>query len=55
MLLDSGFNKNMWDEAVCAAAYLIKRSPTSALGEKTPAEMWFVKNQMCQILEFLVQ
>lgn len=43
MLLDSGFNKNMWGEAICAAAYLINCSPTSALEEKTPAEMWFGK------------
>jgi hypothetical protein len=47
MLLDLNLNKNMWGDT--------NRSPTSALEEKTTAEIWFIKNQMCQILKFLVQ
>lgn len=41
MMHDSGLPKNLWSEAVMAATYLINRSPTVVLKNKTPYEMWF--------------
>ena len=41
MLLNSKLSKGFWTEAVLAAVYLINRSPTNALKEKVPAEMWY--------------
>jgi len=41
MLIESKLNKNLWNEAVLAAVYVINRSPTSALKDKTPAETWY--------------
>jgi hypothetical protein len=43
MMLDkarSGLPKNLWVEAVLAAAYLVNRSPSEVLEMVTPAEMW---------------
>lgn len=39
LLFDSALNKEMWGEAVCTAAYLLNRTPTSTL-EVTPYEKW---------------
>ena len=36
MLLNASLFKGFWAEAVTTAAYLINRSPSSALGFKTP-------------------
>lgn len=41
MIADSSLEKNLWNEAVNAAVYLINRSPTSALKEQTPYEKWY--------------
>lgn len=42
MLEDAGLPKSLWGEAVLTAAYLLNRSPTSALEErKTPFEKWY--------------
>lgn len=41
MLLNSKLSKSFWTEAVLAAVYLINRSPTDALENKVPAEMWY--------------
>ncbi|CAB0016275.1 unnamed protein product, partial [Nesidiocoris tenuis] len=41
LLCDSGLKKEMWSEALLVATYLLNRSPTTALGDTTPAEMWF--------------
>lgn len=41
MLNDSGVEKKLWCEAVCTAVYIINRSPTSTLENKTPAELWY--------------
>ncbi|KAI5747542.1 hypothetical protein M8J77_015823 [Diaphorina citri] len=41
MIDESGVSKNLWSEAVYAAAYILNRSPTCALKDKTPAEAWF--------------
>ncbi|KAH9684673.1 DNA (cytosine-5)-methyltransferase 1B [Citrus sinensis] len=40
MLLNANLSKGFWAEAVTTAAYLINRSPSSALGFKTPQELW---------------
>lgn len=40
MLLDSGFSKQFWAEAVTYACHLINRLPAAANGGKTPIEIW---------------
>jgi len=40
MLLSSNLSKHFWAEAAVPAAYLINRSPSSALEFKTPQEVW---------------
>lgn len=41
MLCDSGVGKELWGPAIQTAAYLVNRSPASALGNrKTPYEVW---------------
>lgn len=40
MIIDSSIPKCFWGEAVRTAAYLLNRSPTTALENKTPYEMW---------------
>lgn len=39
LLLDSGLNKELWNEAIRTSAYILNRSPTTALHGKTPFEM----------------
>jgi len=41
MLIESKLNKNLWNEGVLAAVYVINRSPISALKDKTLAEAWY--------------
>jgi transposase InsO family protein len=40
MLSGVGLGKELWVEAVGTACYLINRSPSSALDDKTPQEVW---------------
>ncbi|GKE67539.1 retrovirus-related pol polyprotein from transposon TNT 1-94 [Tanacetum coccineum] len=40
LLIQSGLPKTFWAEATCTAAYLIYRSPSTAIEKKTPIEMW---------------
>nr|GEU59320.1 retrovirus-related Pol polyprotein from transposon TNT 1-94 [Tanacetum cinerariifolium] len=40
LLIQSGFPKTLRVEATCTAAYLINRSPSTAIEKKTPMEMW---------------
>ncbi|KAD4178102.1 hypothetical protein E3N88_26693 [Mikania micrantha] len=40
MLQNSGLPRSFWGEAVTTAAYLINRSPSSALNKMTPIEVW---------------
>lgn len=40
MLSGAGLEQKFWAEAVATACYLINRSPTSALVDKTPMEAW---------------
>ncbi|CAM8943799.1 unnamed protein product [Rhodiola kirilowii] len=43
MLISSDLKSSMWGEAVICAAYLINRSPCSAIEFKVPLEMWLNK------------
>lgn len=43
MLISAGLPKTFWGEAISTAAYLINRSPSSAIDLKTPAEKWYGK------------
>ena len=40
MILHSGVRKDLWTEAINTASYLVNRSPSTAIGCKTPYEMW---------------
>nr|GEU77026.1 hypothetical protein [Tanacetum cinerariifolium] len=40
LLIQYGLPKTFWAEATCTAAYLINRSPSTAIEKKTPMEMW---------------
>ena len=40
MLSGVGLEKKFWAKAVITACYFINRSPSSALGDKTPHEVW---------------
>ncbi|GJW90600.1 retrovirus-related pol polyprotein from transposon TNT 1-94 [Tanacetum coccineum] len=40
LLIQSGLPKTFWAEATCTAAYLINRSPSTAIEKKTPMKMW---------------
>ena len=40
LLSNSGLNQSFWAEAMTCASHLINRLPSSAIGEKTPMEMW---------------
>ena len=41
MLADSRLPQRFWAEALSTAAYMINRSPTKALDDKTPFEAWY--------------
>lgn len=41
LLLESRVSKDLWNETLQTAAYILNTSPTTALLDKTPAEMWF--------------
>ena len=43
MLVDAKQPHRFWAEALSTAAYLINRSPTKTLGDKTPFEAWYGK------------
>lgn len=40
MLLQAGLSRDFWAEAVATAAYLINRSPSTTIDNKTPEEVW---------------
>ena len=39
-MIQSGLPDSFWAEATVTAAYLINRSPSTALEKKTPMELW---------------
>jgi len=41
LLIEGNLPKEMWNEAIQTAAYLLNRSYTTALNNVTPAELWF--------------
>ncbi len=44
MLADSSLPLGFWAEALSTAAYVVNRSPTRVLNDKTPFEVWFGRN-----------
>jgi hypothetical protein len=50
MLSDGRLGQEFWAEAVGTACYLVNRSPSSALDDKTPHELWFGKKPSLQHL-----
>jgi len=40
MMLGAGLSKSFWGEAVCTAAYLINKCPSTWIDLKTPMEVW---------------
>ena len=40
MLSGAGIGQEFWVEALGTACYLVNRSPSSTLGDKTPQEVW---------------
>jgi hypothetical protein len=40
MFSGAGLGKELWVEAVGTTCYLVNRSPSSTLDEKTPQEVW---------------
>jgi len=40
MIIHARLSKSFWAKAVSTAAYVINRSPSAAIGFKTPYEMW---------------
>jgi hypothetical protein len=40
MFSGGGIGQEFWEEAVGTACYLVNRPPSSALGDKTPQEVW---------------
>ncbi|KAL5740548.1 hypothetical protein ACOSQ2_029728 [Xanthoceras sorbifolium] len=40
MLSNSGLSKDFWAEAASTACHLVNRSPSTAIGIKTPEELW---------------
>ena len=54
MLSGAGLGQEFWALAVDTACYLKNRSPTSAVVDKTPYEVWSGQNLMLHISEFLV-
>eukprot|EP00253_Pinus_taeda_P018593 PITA_18593 len=45
MLNGAGLGQEFWAEAVKTAFYLVNRSPSSALEDKTPQEVWIAKEE----------
>ena len=43
MLSNAELSKNFWAEALAYARYLVNRLPSSAIGGKTPLEVWSEK------------
>ena len=52
MLSSVGIGQEFWAEAVETACYLVNRSPTSTLIDKTPQEVWTGKKPSIKNLIF---
>jgi transposase InsO family protein len=53
MLSGVGLAQEFWAEAVDTAKYLVNMSPSSALVDMTPHEVWFGKNPSFHISKYL--
>ena len=49
MLSNARIGQEFWAKAVETACYLVNRSPTSTLIDKTPQEVWLVRNPLLSI------
>ena len=54
MLSGTGLGQSFWAEAVETACYLVNRSPSSALEDKTPHEVWTGKKPSLSHLRVFV-
>jgi transposase InsO family protein len=54
MLSGVGLGQEFWAEAVGTACYLVNRSPSSTLDDKTPHEVWTGKKPSLTHLRYLV-
>jgi hypothetical protein len=54
MLSGAELGHEFWAEAVGTTCYLVNRSPSSVLDDKTPHEVWTGKKPLLNILECLV-
>jgi hypothetical protein len=50
MLNDVGLGQEFSVEVVCTTCYLVNRSPSSTLDDKTPHEVWFGKKPSLRYL-----
>lgn len=50
--IETNLPKFLWGEAIRSSAYELNRSPTSCLKGKTPAEVWFGKNDLSRLRVF---
>ena len=51
ILVDTKLPHRFWAEALSTAAYLVNRSPTKAVGDKTPFEAWYGKKPSVEHLK----
>ena len=54
MLSDAELEQEFWVEVVSTACYLVNRSPSLALDDTTPHEVWFGKKPSLQHLRVFV-
>ena len=45
LLSNAGLNRSFWGEAINTACFLINRTPSTAIGLKTPIEIWIGKTE----------
>lgn len=52
LMLESNLPKNLWGEAVRCAMYQINRCPCAAINFRTPAEIFYGKNDLSRLKVF---